>query len=330
MDREAPQPPRRPRWTRLLGFAIALALLAAAINAVWSQRDALAESLRHAATTRWYLIALALALPALNWLTTSAIFYILTNAHPMRRKVRPGEMAALVGASWLFNYLPASPGLFGRVLYHQRFHGLHWKHSVTVVVGSMLTSVAALAVTFVAGVLFAFDSIPFLVAPTVLAVVALTLSILNRRRAVAGWREAAALVVRCLDLYIWAARYYVVLLILDLDPTPTLALSLAAVSQAALLIPFLGNGLGLREWAVGLVGPALPGWAATRTTALSVDLVNRACELLIAIPVGLISAAVLAANTRREYPEVNAQTAAANPLPGPSPQAVTSDRRFHS
>jgi uncharacterized membrane protein YbhN (UPF0104 family) len=281
-----------------VGFVIGVALLGAAMYGAWGQREAIGEALRHAAATRWWVIGAAMVLPLLNWLVTCGIFYVLTRAHSER--VRPVEMAALVGASWLFNYLPASPGLFGRVVYHQKVHGIPWTTSAGVVIAAMITSVCVIIVTLFAGAVLGFESAWFVAAPLVLAAGSVVVAWVGRRDA-GRWRMAVALALRCVDLYVWAARYYVILLALGMAPTPATALGLGVVSQAAVLIPFLGNGLGIREWAVGLAGPALPGWAAAagRGTALSVDLVNRACELVVAVPVGLGCAAYLA---RRDRP----------------------------
>jgi hypothetical protein len=281
---------------------VAFALLCAAVWGAWGQREAMAEALRHAAATRWWLIGAALALPLLNWLVTCGIFYVLTRGHSER--VRPVEMAALVGASWLFNYLPASPGLFGRVVYHQKVHGIPWTASAGVVISAMLTSVSVIVVVLFVGAMFGFAGPVFVASPAVLALAGFVVAAGNQRRG-RPWRMAAAVSLRCLDLYAWGARYFVVMHVIGVDATPSTALGLGLVSQAAVLIPFLGNGLGVREWAIGLLGPTLPGWVATagRGTALSVDLVNRACELVVAVPVGLLSTAYLARRARTGLPE---------------------------
>ena len=65
-------------------------------------------------------------------------------------------------------------------------------------------------------------------------------------------------------------------------------------------VPLMGNGLGVREWAVGLVGPMLPTWMSaasgglSRGLGLSADLMNRGFELAAALPVGLVCSALLA------------------------------------
>jgi hypothetical protein len=51
------------------------------------------------------------------------------------------------------------------------------------------------------------------------------------------------------------------------------------------MIPFLGNGLGVREWAIGLAGPALATW--TTDTGLAAELLNRCLDLVVVVPLGL-------------------------------------------
>jgi hypothetical protein len=78
------------------------------------------------------------------------------------------------------------------------------------------------------------------------------------------------------------------------------AAAIAAVSQAAMQVPLFGNGLGIREWAIGLVGPVLPVWmnagagGLTRGLGLSADLLNRGFELASALPIGLLCTVLVA------------------------------------
>jgi hypothetical protein len=81
------------------------------------------------------------------------------------------------------------------------------------------------------------------------------------------------------------------------------AVALAAASQLASLIPLGGNSLGWREWVTGFVAPLLPvGLSLTTTiglhTGLTADLVNRAFEIVLAVPIGLACAAWVGSRTR--------------------------------
>jgi hypothetical protein len=115
-----------------------------------------------------------------------------------------------------------------------------------------------------------------------------------------------AIGVRYLDVLIWMARYAAVFALVGRPLSWGEAAAVAGVSQAAMLVPFVGNGLGVREWAIRLVAPALPAWFAgdaglTGTLALSADLLNRAGEIVAAVPVGLLCGARLAADIARAH-----------------------------
>ena len=82
------------------------------------------------------------------------------------------------------------------------------------------------------------------------------------------------------------------------------AVVIAGLTALATAIPLTGNSLGVREWAVGMITWALPAALVSATslkleTGLTADLVNRALELAIAVPLGVLSAAWLARRYRR-------------------------------
>jgi hypothetical protein len=59
----------------------------------------------------------------------------------------------------------------------------------------------------------------------------------------------------------------------------------ACISVIATLVPLVSNGLGLREWAVGLLAPALAFHHVD--LGITADLVNRAAELLVVVVAGV-------------------------------------------
>ena len=301
-----PRPPYP--WLKPVGFVVGVALLAAAVWAAWGQRDAVVQGLRSAAAARWWLVALALGLPLLNWALSGAFFMLLMQPglRAARRKVRFREMLWLIGASWLLNYLPLAPGLLGRVAYHKRVHGIPVRFSVQAIGMGLMISVAALGLPLLMETLLPglFPTPGGMLLPLlILAGVFLVIGLVDRARGKEHWWLAVALCVRSVDVAGGAARYAVVMAVLGLDWTWAGAAALAVVSQVAVLVPVVGNGLGVREWAVGLVGPVLPTWFRGATglaqgVGLSVDLVNRACEVVVAVPVGLLCAAGLARGLR--------------------------------
>ncbi len=282
-------------------------LLGAAVWAAWGQREAVLQGLRSAAGARWWLIALMLGLPVLNWVLSSALFMLLMQPgqRVARRPVRFVEMLWLIGASWLLNYLPMAPGLLGRVAYHRRVHGIPVRQSVQAVGAGLMISVAALGLPLLMAVVFPglFPTPGGLVPLLVLAGVFLMLGLIDRARGKAHWWLALAMCVRSVDIAVWTVRYAVVMAVLGLDWTWAGAAAVAIVSQIAVLVPLAGNGLGLREWAVGLVGPVLPTWfrgaaGMAQGVGLAVDLVNRACEVVVAVPVGILSVLALGRRLR--------------------------------
>ena len=81
--------------------------------------------------------------------------------------------------------------------------------------------------------------------------------------------------VGCIALRAWAAFRLV-----GAPIGPSAALALAAVAVIVTMVPLTSNGLGLREWATGLLAPALAG--VPMEVAVAADLVARAVELLVA------------------------------------------------
>jgi hypothetical protein len=288
------EPAPRPRPARaIIGFVVGLALLAAAVWAVTTQGDALSHAAAAARSAPVWMIALALALPVVNVLLMAGVFQELMRPHG---RVAPAEMAALIGASWLLNFLPLRPGLLGRVAYHKTVNKIPVSGSVKAVAAN----IAAGAVVLLLGAMLAGGAVQeseafgsatltagslFLLSVGMVGVVRPRLSPI-----------AFAIIIRFADLMVWWARYALIFRIVGSPIDPPAALAVAVVSQAASLVPLVGNGLGLREWAVGLTVASLPrvfASGAATGVGLTADLVNRAAEVLTAIPIGLLSIAYL-------------------------------------
>ncbi|MDX2116168.1 MAG: hypothetical protein SFZ24_11210 [Planctomycetota bacterium] len=311
---------RRARRFRTAASLAGLALLAAALFVVIRQAGSLGPTLESIRDARPHLLAAALALPALSLALTSLTFWILTTRYG---KVRHLEMLALIGAAWLLNYLPLWPGMIGRLAYHKRVNGISLQSGAVAVVWANVLSAAASLLTLAALALSAAlvgpDSagLGLLAALPIPAAAALALQ--TGLRPPSGdppfWRLPLTLAIRLIELHIWAARYWVCFSIVGAPLGWSAALAIACATQLATLLPLAGNGLGLREWAVGLLAPALP-IALTRQTALSLqtgltaDLVNRAAELILAVPIGLLCAAWIARRLRSAPPPPPASASA--------------------
>lgn len=276
---------------------LGVALLAGAIAFVAARAGTVREAWENTRQSPLWMLALALALPLANYAVVSVSFWVQT-----RRlgPVRLGEMTALIGAAWLLNFLPLRVGMISRLAYHRAYHGIPIASSIRVIIVGMacgaLSVLAALGAIAIAG-----PSAPTSVHALALGVPALAAC------AAAGamelrWRRGYLGVVflcRYADFLLWAARYALVFGIIGRPISLAGASVVSAACQLTLNVPLAGNGLGLREWAVGLVASYLPEGVLTSSgslstaTGLSADLVNRAAELIVAPIVGLICVALL-------------------------------------
>jgi uncharacterized membrane protein YhdT len=288
-----PVGPRAHKLQKIIAYAIGLALLAAAVWAVASHDlRGTWGALRGAPA--WLVVA-AFVLPLLNWFLMSATFSVLIR--PFGRVGR-GEMAALIGASWLLNYLPMRPGLVGRVAYHKTVNRIPVRDSVKTIAANIGCGIGAFALGSALAVLASSQagesSGTVLIGAMVVSAVLLATGFTPSRWWGPWATLAPATLFRFFDLMVWAARYWVVFRLVGAPVDISAALAVAVVSQVVSLVPFIGNGFGLREWAVGLTAAALPAWmvdagSSHSQVGLAADLVNRAAELAGAIPVGLLS-----------------------------------------
>jgi hypothetical protein len=70
-------------------------------------------------------------------------------------------------------------------------------------------------------------------------------------------------------------------------------LAIAALVRLALLVPIAPNGIGVREWAIGLSAAAIAAGMTTEL-GLAAGLLDRAFEVAVAVPMGLLAAGLLA------------------------------------
>jgi hypothetical protein len=243
------------------------------------------------------LVALAL-LPVVNWLLTSAVFAVLTGRYG---RVRFGEMAALIGSAWVLNLLPMRPGMIGRVAYHKVLHGIRVRDSAAVLVAAMACSAAAAVALACSAVAAATWRAEWTWAAAVVPALAAAMAAAWMRRHRPGgapWRLVAAMGLRCADVLVWALRYWLVFEAIGRPLSSAAAVVIAGASQAAMAVPVQ---VGVREWIVGLASGVLPPWLSGRTgmgegvvgaaaPGLAADLVNRAVELAVLIPVGVVCA----------------------------------------
>lgn len=243
----------------------------------------------------WVLLGIVV-LPCINWLLTSEINYLLMRPREGETYVGPtrGETLEVIGAAWLANYLPLRPGFFARFAYHlimNRMPVARTAHALilTIVCGG----VAVVTLLFTARMVPESGTL----AAAGILLPGLVMFCLARLAAYArgSWAnilDSASL--RYIDVLVWTGRYALVFYLVGIQLDIRSAVALAAVSQAAMLVPLVGNGLGVREVAIAFVGAALPAWYASqepldRSMTIAAEMVNRVGEVAAACVVGGIS-----------------------------------------
>jgi len=281
---------RRPRASsslRLLGLALGAAMLVLAIIFIAQQREAIEAawaSIRRPAPIP--LIVLPLAVLA-NIVLSGVLFHLLLN-----RFGRVGwlEMQAVIATATLVNFIPLRPGLPGRLLYHRAVNQIPLMQSGRTVIEAAAISIgvgAYLAIAALASIRWQVNLWYPSIAP--LPVLAVLLLLPGMRL----W--ALAVAVRYVEVIVWAVRYGCAFALIGSPIGAESALALACVSIVATMVPLFSNGLGLREWAIGLVAPLLTAY--TLELGLIAELVNRAAELIIIAIAGMCGMAYLARRT---------------------------------
>jgi len=267
-------------WLRRAGLLASLTLLGAAVILVLRQREALTAALtalRHPAATDVLLLVGSVVAN----LVLSGLFLRLL----ILRYGRVGvlEMQAVVAAATLANFLPLRPGLFGRLAYHRTVNGIPLSDGARTVVQAALIS-GAIAVYLAGAALLSRGA-----AANLWTLILLPPPILLVLAAVPGLRPwAPAVLLRYAEVLLWAVRYGAAFRLIGSPIDATAALALACASVIATMVPFFSNGLGLREWAIGLLAPILTGYRLE--LGVTAELVNRAAEIAIVVAAGLAGA----------------------------------------
>ncbi|MGD9791578.1 MAG: hypothetical protein AB7V21_13230 [Phycisphaerales bacterium] len=306
---------------QVIGFAIATILIGLAGAMVWRDREAISMIRRAITAGNAPRLAGVWGLVALNLVCTSATFWFLT---PLDKHGRPRvgarEMFFLICGANLSNYLPLRAGMLGRMAYHRAYNAIPVRESAVILFRSLLLSAGAVVTLAFLGAtvlrsdrgIVAWAQVGAVVLPLIAA---FGVAILMRhqsggRGGVA--RTALAFAARYADMLCWAARYAIVFSAAGLDLSWSQAIAYTAIAQVSMTIPIVGNGLGLREWMIGVVGAVLPVWAVgtvsmtTRDQRLAAELVHRGVELLAILPLGMIGAMWVARRVARGRQGTNA------------------------
>jgi hypothetical protein len=279
---------QRLRGGRAAGLVVGSLLLIAALVMVWRQRPLLIEAIESIPEASPHLVAMLVAAVVANVVLSGLLFSVL-----MSRYGRVGllEMQALIAASALLNFVPLRPGLFGRLAYHRAVNGIAPALAARTVLQALaLSSGLGAYLAVVALAARGLDASPWwgVMAPGPILAMA---AVHPKTRL---W--STAVLLRYLDLLVWSVRYHASFALLGRPLDYPAALALACVGVVATLVPFLSNGLGLREWAVGLFGPLLGGYRLS--LGLAAELMNRAAEILVFLVLGLAGMASVARRIR--------------------------------
>ena len=281
--------PRR-RLLKAAGLAFGLACLAGAIVVATREKDDFAAAMQALRDPPPSAVALVLGAVATGVFLSAVLFHILVRRFG---RVPFWEMQALIAASAFANYLPLKPGFVGRVAYHRIRHGIRAAHTLRTIVEAIALSGTVASVFLLAIVLLRRVGAPgewALLAPAALA----GLAVVPRLRPL-----AAALLVRQAELALWTLRSWASFQLVGSPVELETAIVLGSIGVLATLVPFVSNGLGIREWVVGLLAPLVSHEEVTTGQAIVAELVHRVAELVVVAPVGLVSIGVLFRHNRR-------------------------------
>lgn len=273
-------------------MVVGVGLIVAAIVAIISQREVAERALDSLKEPRLDLVLLLLGGVALNVVLAAVVLHLL-----MSRYGRIGvvEMQALIAAVTLLNFLPLRPGFAGRMAYHKTVNGIAVRDSIRVSIQAALLGVGVAAYLAVALTIIGATGGSIMLAVVPPAPLLALSALLWRNRPCSLWLVAGA--IRFVEVMIWAGRYFAVFALIGSPVRFEAAIAFACLGTIANMVPLVSNGLGLREWGVGLASPWLGGLATA--IGLTADLVNRAAELLVALIVGSMGFLVLGMQHQR-------------------------------
>jgi uncharacterized membrane protein YbhN (UPF0104 family) len=293
-------PERRRTVLRVVGLCVGLLFFAAAVHFAMRERMEFAKAMEALRDPPPVAVFAVLASVAVGAVLTALLFHIL-----MRRfgKVPFWEMQALIAASAFANYLPLKPGFVGRVAYHRLRHGIRAAHTLRTILEAIalsgtvaslfLLSLLSLRTLKAHGIDMMGHTIEgewALLVPSVLAVGAFW----PRLRPL-----AQALLVRQVELALWTLRYWAVFQLVGAPIELETAIVLGSVSVIATLLPVVSNGLGIREWVIGILAPMISHEPVSTSQAIIAVLVHRAAEIAVMSPFGIASIVVLVRHNRR-------------------------------
>jgi hypothetical protein len=285
-------------WLTRIGFLVGLALLVGAIIMVWQEHERVAEALDAMRNPAPGLVVLLIAGVVANVLLTGLLFSLLVSRYG---HVGLLEMQAVMAAAMLLNFLPARPGLFGRIAYHRAVNRIRTIDSGKTIIQA---SVLSLCISgYLGAVVVLSRSTGLSLWYGGLLPIPILIGVAQHPR-LRIWALAA--LVRYFEVHVWSVRYLVSFALIDSHIDPNVALALACLSVITTMMPFVSNGLGLREWTIGLLLPTLTAYSLQ--LGVTAELVNRAAEIVVIVVLGLAGIGWLT-HRRKHYVERGRQHA---------------------
>lgn len=272
---------------RRIGALVGAVLVVAGVVVV-VRNQAVADSLGRAlAKPDWPALALLLMSTLAMQALTSGVFWLLMNRHG---RVGFTEMNALVAASTLGNYIPMQAGSLGRIAYHKAVNRIDVRASIVAMLQATVLTFVCVCVLGAGALVAKAASAPWwCVLPVPLLWLPLAIEPGLRTYALVAF-------VRSIEILVWALHAWAAFRISGWPIEPETAIGVSLVGSAANLVPFMGNGLGVREWAVALAAPILGGYE--RDAGLAAELMGRAFDVVVAIPLGLAGVGALVRRAR--------------------------------
>ncbi|MFO0963569.1 MAG: hypothetical protein U0625_11805 [Phycisphaerales bacterium] len=272
---------------RRIGALVGAVLVVAGVVVV-VRNQAVADSLGRAlAKPDWPALALLLMSTLAMQALTSWVFWLLMNRHG---RVGFTEMNALVAASTLGNYIPMQAGSLGRIAYHKAVNRIDVRASIVAMLQATVLTFVCVCVLGAGALVAKAASAPWwCVLPVPLLWLPLAIEPGLRTYALVAF-------VRSIEILVWALHAWAAFRISGWPIEPETAIGVSLVGSAANLVPFMGNGLGVREWAVALAAPILGGYE--RDAGLAAELMGRAFDVVVAIPLGLAGVGALVRRAR--------------------------------
>jgi uncharacterized membrane protein YbhN (UPF0104 family) len=229
----------------------------------------------------WQLGVLAISVVG-NLLASGMIWWVVTLSFSAKPKVQLPTMVALVCASGLLNYLPLRPGLVGRAAYLKMKHNLPVRQSMlillTILTLSALVLGAAAAVAYWVPADWQYEVSLALLAVLTLALPAIAAKLL-RRRIRAGWFWVP---LRVADVLVTAVRLWVAFQVVGAPISYEQAVVAASAGAFVALLGPTPNGLGTREWTIGVITRA-----STGDVGFAAAVVDRGVEAIVVVVLGL-------------------------------------------